>query len=655
MSVDQPTPTTLPKWLADLDRLLSIRAHFVLSGNIRDTFLIDLGGAPTLAPVMRALWLRLRQRGYRFFLVWDRVDGIAVYPKEAALQREASNLLGLRLKEDGTMAANLEALYETMKRAVAMREARMAVVIDFASRISPTPQQLQEADHRFFVGCEKLSLAASPLIPRPATAGPAPNAVAGTTTVPAPAAPAPAAQPAATSPAAAPGAAPEPLFNPVIWLVNRDQDLPSWFLLDSERVSTSVIPRPDYQTRMAGARLLGPLLDGYDPANVPAVEELARTFADNTDGMTLSGMGDIVQLASQAKMGIGDIDDAIRCYKVGALDNPWKKNYLKDRIRSAMGEIEDRVKGQNQAATKTVDILMRSVTGLTGAQARSGSGRPRGILFFAGPTGVGKTELAKTLTQIIFGDERAYIRFDMSEFAEEHASARMLGAPPGYVGYDAGGELTNAVREKPFSVILFDEIEKGHPRILDKFLQILEDGRLTDGRGDTVYFSEAIIIFTSNLGIYVEGPDGRRVQNVRPGDSYETVERNVREAISNHFRYNLSRPEILNRIGENIVVFNFIVPEIGAKILDGMVRNVARRVEDEHGMKLVLSDAARARLQDWCLADLSLGGRGIGNQLETALINPLARALFNTDLAGRKEITIADIHEQDKVYTVTLA
>jgi len=642
MSDAPPTPTTLPKWLADLDRLLSIRSHFVLSGNIRDTFLIDLGGAPTLAPVMRALWLRLKQRGYRFFVVWDRVDGIAVYPKEAALQREASHLLGLRLKEDGTMAANLEALYETMKRAVALREARMAVVIDFASRISPTPQQLQEADHRFFVGCEKLSLAAAPLIPKPAAE------------TPAGAAPGVAPSPAAASPAA-PAARPEPLFNPVVWLVNRDQDLPSWFLLDSERVSTAVIPRPDYQTRLAAARLLGPLLSGYDSADPATTEGLGRAFADNTDGMTLSSMGDIVQLATQSGMGIGDIDDAIRCYKVGALDNPWKKDYLKDRIRNAMTEIEDRVKGQGQAATKTVDILMRSVTGLTGAQARSGSGRPRGILFFAGPTGVGKTELAKTLTQIIFGDERAYIRFDMSEFAEEHAAARMLGAPPGYVGYDAGGELTNAVRERPFSVILFDEIEKGHPRILDKFLQILEDGRLTDGRGDTVYFSESIIIFTSNLGIYVEGPDGRRVQNVRPGDSYETVERNVREAISNHFRYNLSRPEILNRIGENIVVFNFIVPEIGAKILDGMLRNVARRVQEEHGLALVLSDAARARLQDWCLADLSLGGRGIGNQLETALINPLARALFATDLAGRSTLTIADIHEQDKVYTVTLA
>jgi len=618
----------LPKWLADLDRLLAIRSHFVLSGNIRDTFLIDLGGAPTLAPVMRSLWLRLKQRGYAYLVVWDRVDGLSVYPKEAAAQRDASSMLGLKLKEDGTQAASLDALHEVMKRAVALREARVAVVVDFASRISTNPQQPGAEEQRFFVGCEKLSLSAAPVIPKP-----------------------PAASPAAGAPSAVPTV---PLFNPVIWLVNREQDLPSWFIMDSERVSTHVIPRPDYQTRLSAAGVLASLMHGHETAEPKAREEFAKVFADNTDGMTLASMGDIVQLAGQSGVAIGDIDDAIRCYKVGALDNPWKKDYLRDKIRGAMTAIEDRVKGQTQAATKTVDILMRSVTGLTGAQARSGSGRPRGILFFAGPTGVGKTELAKTLTQIIFGDERAYIRFDMSEFAEEHNSARLLGAPPGYVGYDAGGELTNAMREKPFSVVLFDEIEKAHPRLLDKFIQILEDGRLTDGRGDTVYFSEAIIIFTSNLGIYIEGPDGRRVQNVRPGDSYETVERNVRDAISNHFRYTLARPEILNRIGENIVVFNFIVPDIGVQILDGMVRNIARRVEDEHGVELKLSEVARAKLIDGCLADLSLGGRGIGNQLEMALINPLARALFAADLKGRSSITVTDVTERDKVYTVTL-
>ena len=303
---------------------------------------------------------------------------------------------------------------------------------------------------------------------------------------------------------------------------------------------------------------------------------------------------------------------------------------------------------------KTLDILKRSVMGLTGAQARSGSGRPRGVLFFAGPTGVGKTELAKTLTQLVFGDERAYLRYDMSEFAEEHSGARLLGAPPGYVGFDAGGELTNAVREKPFSVVLFDEIEKAHPRILDKFLQILEDGRLTDGRGDTAYFSETILVFTSNLGTYVEDTQGQRIQNVRPGDSYETVESKIREAIGDYFKFRLSRPELLNRIGDNIVVFNFITPDVAERIFDGMLKNVARKLHEEMKIALLIPPDVRSALLERCVRDLSNGGRGIGNQLESAFINPLSRALFEHDLEGKQRVTVSALTEEGKVITLRL-
>ena len=235
----------------------------------------------------------------------------------------------------------------------------------------------------------------------------------------------------------------------------------------------------------------------------------------------------------------------------------------------------------------------------------------------------------------------------MSEFAEEHTSARLLGAPPGYVGYDAGGELTNAVREKPFSVILFDEIEKAHPRILDKFLQILEDGRLTDGRGDTAYFSEAVIVFTSNLGIYVENEHGQRVQNVQPGDKYEVVESRVRGAIADYFKFKLSRPEILNRIGDNIVVFNFITQEIAVKILEGMLNNVVNRVKEEHRLALTFAPEARQNLLELCTRDLSNGGRGIGNQVESCFINPLGRALFALDLSQKDSIMVMKVTEDN--------
>jgi len=603
-----------PRWLRDFERLLPIRSQFIVSGNIRDSVLTPIGNTVVPVPLLRGLWERLKALDYRYLLIYDPADGLRVYPDEPAVVEQATKLHELKLQE-GVQPMGLESLVGVMRKLTASREARAALILDFASRLARAPDHLDAGEHRFFVATEKLSLSASPVIP-------------------------------------AGGGA--PLFNPVLWLVNRPQDLPSWFALDSERIASLIVGKPDYETREAAARQLIHLFPGVREADDTQRAEAVRRYADGTDGLTLTALSDIAQLAIRQGIGIGGVDDAVRGYKVGVTDNPWRKDYLKDKIRNARAALEDRVKGQHQAATKTVDILMRSVMGLTGAQARSGGGRPRGVLFFAGPTGVGKTELAKTLTQLMFGDERAYIRFDMSEFADEHTGARLLGAPPGYIGYDAGGELTDAVRERPFSVILFDEIEKAHPRILDKFLQILEDGRLTDGRGDTAYFSEAVLIFTSNLGIYIDDGRGNRVQNVKPDDSYEVVEARVREAITDHFKYRLGRPEILNRIGDNIVVFNFIRPDVAALILAGMLKNVTRRLAEEHQFELVIPEAIRTQLLELCTRDLSNGGRGIGNTLESVFINPLARALFALDLDGRTRITVSGIAEQDKVYSVTL-
>ncbi len=615
-----------PRWILDLERLLPIRSQFVVSGNIRDSFLTPVRGADTLtlAPLLRCLWSSLSGLGYQFVLVYDPIEGLRPYPREPASVELATRLFDLKL-QGGVMPASLETLTDTMKAVAFQREARCALVIDFASRLTRQPDHLDGTEHRFFLAAQRLSLVANPIVPRNADVSIATTAIG------------------------------KALFNPVVWLVNRAQDLPSWLTLDSARVASMVIGQPDYATRHEAARFLASLFPGFDGADAAQRSQFAQTFADQTDGLALSAMSDVAQLADRRGIDIRNVDDAVQCFKVGATDNPWKKGYLREKIAGAQSLIESRVRGQERAVTKTMDILMRSVMGLTGAHARGRGNRPRGVLFFAGPTGVGKTELAKALTHLVFGDERAYIRFDMSEFSEEHAGARLLGAPPGYVGYDAGGELTNAVRAKPFSVVLFDEIEKAHPRILDKFLQILEDGRLTDGRGDTTYFSEAIIVFTSNLGIYVEDAQGRRVQNVQADDAPEVVEERVRQAIQDYFKFHLSRPEILNRLGDNIVVFGFIAPHIGAQIMDGMLSNVIARVREEHKTELRIPDTVRAQLRTECTRDLSNGGRGIGNRLESAFINPLSRALFLFPLEGRTQITVMAITEAaNGVSTVVL-
>ena len=154
---------------------------------------------------------------------------------------------------------------------------------------------------------------------------------------------------------------------------------------------------------------------------------------------------------------------------------------------------------------RVLDILKRSVLGLTGAHRREPASGPRGVLYFAGPTGVGKTEMVKAVTELVFADERALLRFDMSEFQDEHAKIRLVGAPPSYIGYGAGGELTNAITRRPHSIILFDEMDKAGREVHDLFLQILSDGRLTDGAGRTALFNEALIVFTSNQGAQAAG------------------------------------------------------------------------------------------------------------------------------------------------------
>ncbi len=610
-----------PRWIGDLLRFLPIRSQFVVAGNIRDSFLTPLAGATTLAPLLRCLWVHLAPLDYRCLLVYDPIDGLRPYPNAPAVVELATRLFDLNLA-DGSMPISLENLVGVMKKVAAQREARCALVIDFASRLTRQASHLDANEHRFFVAAERLSLAANPIVPKGADI----STVTG-----------------------------KAHFNPVLWLVNRPQDLPSWLTLDSTRVSVLTVGLPDFEARASAAHLLGSVFEGFEASSDEDQRKFAQAFAQLTDGLALVALADIAQLADRQGIGFRDVDDAVRAFKVGAAENPWKKHYLRERIANALPFIEDRVRGQRAAVTKTVDILMRSVMGLTGAQTRSSGNRPRGVLFFAGPTGVGKTELAKTLTQLIFGDERAYVRFDMSEFAEEHTGARLLGAPPGYIGYDAGGELTNAVREKPFSVVLFDEIEKAHPRILDKFLQILEDGRLTDGRGETAYFSEAILVFTSNLGIYVEDEHGRRVQNVSLDDPHEVVEARVRGAIQDYFKFRLSRPEILNRIGDNIVVFGFITPAIAAQIFAGMLGNVQARVRNEHRIDLSLDDGVRAMLEDLCTRDLSNGGRGIGNRLESLFVNPLSRALFRFPLEGRRALAVRSLAEDaNRIMTVEL-
>ncbi|NNK78460.1 MAG: ATP-dependent Clp protease ATP-binding subunit, partial [Litoreibacter sp.] len=424
-----------------------------------------------------------------------------------------------------------------------------------------------------------------------------------------------------------------------IWLVDHVTDLPDWFVFGNDLLRDIHVELPNLEDRFLYARHL----DGERAAAPGTAQELdterLQHFAIECDGETLVAMRSIMGVAREEGIESEHLSDAIRVYRTGMRRNPWASRVLRDRLKDSGKILNRRIKGQDHALERTMDILARSAMGLSSAQTGSSQKRPRGVMFLAGPTGVGKTEMAKAVTELLFGDDGACHRFDMSEFMEENSIARLLGAPPGQPGHERGGELVNAAHRRPFSVFLFDEVEKAHPRILDIFLQVLDEGRLTDARGSSAYFSEALIIFTSNIGIMTKTTTTNQGMSALPSDTHKELERKINKSVEMHFRNELQRPELLNRIGQNIVVFDFLSGEAAYLIFEAMLERVLTTINRERGIVVELSPEAHEALRHVCTSDFFQGGRGIGNRIEENFINPLARALFDKELTGRCRIT----------------
>jgi ATP-dependent Clp protease ATP-binding subunit ClpB len=298
-------------------------------------------------------------------------------------------------------------------------------------------------------------------------------------------------------------------------------------------------------------------------------------------------------------------------------------------------ELGNRVIGQAQAVQVVSDAVRRARAGV------SDPDRPTGSFLFLGPTGVGKTELAKALAGFLFDDERAMIRIDMSEYGEKHSVARLVGAPPGYVGYEEGGQLTEAVRRKPFSVVLFDEVEKAHPDVFNALLQILEDGRLTDAQGRSVDFKNTVLIMTSNLGTADLRKSSVGFAKTSEAVSYERMKAKVHEALKAHFR-----PEFLNRIDE-VIVFHELSREEVVEIVDLMIRRVAVQLEAQ-GLALELTPSAKALLADKGY-DPTLGARPLRRAIQQFVEDALSeRILWKEFRVG--ETIIVDVEDGEFVF-----
>jgi len=436
------------------------------------------------------------------------------------------------------------------------------------------------------------------------------------------------------------------ISNVMFLISDRANDIPAWFYIDNPMVKTLTMNDPDKVSRRMFIDSQIQFFVGDENLSEDEIIKYKNAFVDLTEGFQNLELNALKLLCRKEKMPFSKIRDAINMYKYGIRDNPWN-DIPREKFDGAEEYIKSRIKGQDAAVIQTLDVIKRAACNMAGLQ-HSGSGKPKGILFFAGPTGVGKTELAKTVANLLFGDDNNCIRFGMSEFQQSQSDQKLLGAPPGYVGYEAGGQLTNAVKERPFSILLFDEIEKAHPSIFDKFLQILEDGRMTDGKGETVYFSECIIIFTSNLGVYETDASGRKSQNISLDMPYEQMREKLIGSIKNYFKLQLGRPEILNRIGDNFVVFDFIREQAAREILRSQINKISVNLRETKNVSLELSENAERTLMTAAFGNLENGGRGIGNIIEKKLINPLARVIFDKGI-GSGTIRINEITENDNV------
>jgi ATP-dependent Clp protease ATP-binding subunit ClpB len=296
------------------------------------------------------------------------------------------------------------------------------------------------------------------------------------------------------------------------------------------------------------------------------------------------------------------------------------------RMEPALGE---RVVGQDDAVRAVSDAVRRARSGIADPD------RPTGSFLFLGPTGVGKTELAKALAAYLFDDERAMVRIDMSEYGEKHTVSRLVGAPPGYVGYDEGGQLTEAVRRRPYTVVLLDEVEKAHPDVFDVLLQVLDDGRLTDGQGRTVDFRNTILLLTSNIGsTFINDP-------ALDDDAKREAALNAARA---HFK-----PEFLNRL-DDIVVFHSLGSEQLTAIVDIQVARLADRLADRR-LTLSVTDAAR----DWlALAgfDPVYGARPLRRLIQSAIGDQLAKALLAGEIRDGDTVVV-DVADDQSGLTVS--
>ena len=607
----------LPAWMQEFKRFQSLKSQFYLYGNVYDCYYFPVNylNAKDVEELQWArfndlqllLKLYFRSEGYEIIASYDVIDGFD-FESDPVSNLDRDNIVKylidnvpnakdfLESKKISTIEKKLSDALSFFRLLVSNNKKVSAGIINYSSRFSSDPNSLAEEERIIFL---KLLKSAQDARLFPEKGG---------------------------------------MRNILVFICDKLNDIPSWILLENPLTKGIEIRKPNKEERN---RFFNVQVNRfYHEGEAVNEKEVSGIFADLTDGLANQELENLITISQQEKIHVNNIQQIIDLFKYGTRENFWEDLEI-DKIDNADAELRKRVIGQDPAIRKSVEIIRRAKLGLHSIDMKRNKSRPKGVMFFAGPTGVGKTELAKSMAELIFNDEDAILRFDMSEYNESNSDTKLIGSPPGYVGYEEGGQLTSAVSAKPFSIILFDEIEKAHPVVFDKFLQILDDGRLTDGKGETVYFTETLIIFTSNLGVYTEDEHGRRVPNISFEDSYEATSKNIMDEIRNFFNTKLNRPEILNRFGDNFVVFDFIRPDVDKLILLKSLNMIKENLWKQKQCRFEFDDDFVDQFRAQYISNnLSNGGRGINNRVETHIKNGIANFMYEQNSRGNLNFKI---------------
>lgn len=402
--------------------------------------------------------------------------------------------------------------------------------------------------------------------------------------------------------------------NKLILLTEKSNDLPSW-ILNLQTVRYITIPSPDRETREAYIKAHIHLKSGES-------EKEVERLVDFTNELSLLQINQILSLYNTTNDKLS-LNQTMLLYRFGVKENPWEAIKAKLNALDIDAELGKRIKGQKLAVNTIATALRKICNGMHNLSSSSSNTQPALRALFAGPTGVGKTETIKALAALLFADENAVVRFDMGEYSGEGSEQRLIGSPPGYIGYGQPGKLVEALKKNPSSIILFDEIEKAHDTLFTSLLGLLDDGRITSGSGETVYASESLIFFTSNIGIskIIKDPvtcEKKKVMNANPHMPHEELETTVMSEIRSFFK-----DEFIGRLSD-IIVFDYLTPEIAYEIAKMKIDKIVENLK-ERGVDLFINNDVYNYFKNACESEetRSYGGRSIKSLIEKKLEAPI--------------------------------